>query len=151
MNKILCDEKLVINHLSATDVKWDSWLISGTGEGLSLSSLVFSYTIPLLLHIHVLPPYEVYDSSDQAVHYTCSLQLSGLGVKKVFQNNCQRKSLKDIWRNVLFLMAGLHSHSSKRVKNISLSWLHLHDILRDTSNPSGHVKWICSYHSTAYS
>jgi hypothetical protein len=44
---------------------------SGTGEGFSPSSSVFppANISPPLLHIHLSPPHEVCDSSDQATHY----------------------------------------------------------------------------------
>jgi hypothetical protein len=43
---------------------------SGTGAGFSPSSSVFPCQfIPPLLHIHLSPPHEVCDSSDQAAHY----------------------------------------------------------------------------------
>jgi hypothetical protein len=44
---------------------------SGTGAGFSQSSSVFpcQYIIPPLLHIHLSPPHEVCDSSEQAPHY----------------------------------------------------------------------------------
>jgi hypothetical protein len=43
---------------------------SGTGAGFSPSSSVFpANTIPPLLHIHLSPPHEVCDSSDQVAHY----------------------------------------------------------------------------------
>jgi hypothetical protein len=43
---------------------------SGTRAGFSPSSSVFPVNIiPPLLHIHLSPPYEVCDSSDQTAHY----------------------------------------------------------------------------------
>jgi hypothetical protein len=66
---------------------------SGTGAGISPANI-----IPPLLHIHLSPPREVCDSSDQAAHYHhlgpklgASFPTRHFGWK---QNNKERKNLE---------------------------------------------------------